>query len=563
MVGDETGRSQSDVARRRFLAAVGITGTAAFAGCSAKSIGAPVAVDDSEDAEGVSDGTHSSPDLERWVDEVPRPGVIEPSGTKDGQPHYEVEMAEIEQKLHRDLPPTTLWGYGGQFPGPTIEAEQGEPIYVRWQNHLPDEHLLPEDPTIHGDIIPYDEPGARVVPHLHGGNVEHESDGKPQAWFTRDFEQTGPDFEKKDYYYANEQPPATLWYHDHSLGITRLNVYAGLAGFYLLRNDHERELDLPTSDNEIPLVLQDRSFNEDGSLYYPTDVPATEEDENDSHPDPSIVPQFYGDTSTVNGKAWPRLSVDPEQYRFRLLNGANSRYYNLKLLEYDEESGDTGEAGPPFVQIGNDGGLLSEPVETADRLELGSSQRADVVVDFSEYAGETLLLHNNAPAKYRGTSGIGPDDSEPLPEVMLIDVAAAESEQEPTQLPDELTQVPEIPIESVDTERFLTLARQTDEYDRPSTHSGLATKRSGTNSRTRSPRPRRLGTPRSGVSPTSRGCPTRYISTSFTSRCWDGSRLLITIPPKTTSIWTHSTPPSRTNSGGTTWSPLTQVMWYT
>lgn len=153
MVGDETGRSQSDVARRRFLAAVGITGTAAFAGCSAKSIGAPVAVDDSEDAEGVSDGTHSSPDLERWVDEVPRPGVIEPSGTKDGQPHYEVEMAEIEQKLHRDLPPTTLWGYGGQFPGPTIEAEQGEPIYVRWQNHLPDEHLLPEDPTIHGDII--------------------------------------------------------------------------------------------------------------------------------------------------------------------------------------------------------------------------------------------------------------------------------------------------------------------------------------------------------------------------------------------------------------------------
>lgn len=467
MVGDKAERSQSDVARRQFLAAVGITGTAAFAGCSAKSVGAPVAAGDSEDAEGVSDETHSSPDLERWVDEVPRPGVIEPSGTKDGQPHYEVEMAEIEQKLHRDLPPTTLWGYDGQFPGPTIEAEQGEPIYVRWQNHLPDEHLLPEDPTIHGDIIPYDEPGARVVPHLHGGNVEHESDGKPQAWFTRDFEQTGPDFEKKDYYYANEQPPATLWYHDHSLGITRLNVYAGLAGFYLLRNDHERELDLPTGDNEIPLVLQDRSFNGDGSLYYPTDVPATEEDENDSHPDPSIVPQFYGDTSTVNGKAWPRLSVDPEQYRFRLLNGANSRYYNLKLLEYDEESGETGDAGPPFVQIGNDGGLLSKPVETANRLELGSSQRADVVVDFSEYAGETLLLHNDAPAKYRGTSGIEADGAEPLPEVMLIDVASADSDQEVTNLPDELTQVPEIPMESVDTERFLTLARQTDQYDRP------------------------------------------------------------------------------------------------
>ncbi|MFD1569189.1 multicopper oxidase family protein [Halorubrum laminariae] len=466
MTGDRTGQPKSTVARRRFLAAVGIASTGAFAGCSGKSVSAPVAAKDARDADGISDETHTSPELERWVDEVPRPGVIEPSGTKDGQPRYEVEMAEIEQKLHRDLPPTTLWGYGGQYPGPTIEAEQGEPIYVRWQNHLPDEHLLPEDPTIHGDIIPYDEPGARVVPHLHGGNVEHESDGKPQAWFTRNFERTGPDFKKKDYYYVNDQPPATLWYHDHSLGITRLNVYAGLAGFYLLRNDHERELNLPTGDNEIPLVFQDRSFNEDGSLYYPTDVPDTR-DGDDSRPEPSIVPQFYGDVSTVNGKAWPRLSVDPEQYRFRLLNGANSRYYNLKLLEYDEKSGETGDSGPPFVQIGNDGGLLSEPVKTAGRLELGSSQRADVVVDFSEYAGETLLLHNDAPAKYRGTSGIEADDAEPLPEIMLVDVVAGEADRQSDRLPDELTRVPDIPMGSVDTERYLTLARQSDEYGRP------------------------------------------------------------------------------------------------
>ncbi|WP_435075219.1 multicopper oxidase family protein [Halorubrum sp. HHNYT27] len=471
--------SRSDVARRRFLAAVGITGTAALAGCSERSISAPVAADESEDTDGAANASHTSPDLERWVDEVPRPGVIEPSGTRDGQPRYEVEMAEIEQRLHRDLPPTTLWGYGGQFPGPTIEAEQGEPIYVRWQNHLPDEHLFPEDPTIHGDIVPYDEPGVRVVPHLHGGNVEHESDGKPQAWFTRNFEQTGPDFDKKDYYYANDQPPATLWYHDHSLGITRLNVYAGLAGFYLLRSDHERALDLPTGDNEIPLVFQDRSFNEDGSLYYPTATPATQGDGDDSRPDPSIVPQFYGDTSTVNGKAWPRLSVDPEQYRFRLLNGANSRYYDLKLLEYDEESGDTGDAGPPFVQIGNDGGLLSEPIETADRLELGSSQRADVVVDFSEYAGETLLLHNDAPAKYRGTSGIEADDAEPLPEVMLVDVAAAEGDPQSTRLPDKLTRVPDIPVDSVDNERYLTLARQSDEYGRPLYALGTGNEKTG------------------------------------------------------------------------------------
>ena len=375
-------------------------------------------------------------------------------------------MAEIEQKLHRDLPATTVWGYDGQYPGPTIEAQQGEPIYVRWQNDLPDDHLLPEDTTIHSDIVPYDEPGSRVVTHLHGGNVEAESDGGPQAWFTRDFQETGPEFKKEDYYYANDQPPATLWYHDHSLGITRLNVYAGLAGFYLLRSEHERNLSLPEGDHEIPLVFQDRSFNEDGSLYYPTDVPAEQGESDDSRPTPSIVPQFYGDTSVVNGKAWPRLSVDPTTYRFRMLNGANSRFYNLTLLEYDESSGETGGEGPPFIQIGNDGGLLSEPTETDGRLELGASQRADVVVDFADYAGETLLLHNDAPAKYRGAVGSDQDDSEPLPEIMLIEVEAPDGESETGQLPDELTQVPKIPVDSVDNKRYLTLAQQTDEYGR-------------------------------------------------------------------------------------------------
>ncbi|MFC7193936.1 multicopper oxidase family protein [Halosimplex aquaticum] len=344
-------------------------------------------------------------------------------------------MREVEQKVHRDLPATTVWGYGGQFPGPTIEAEQGEPIYVQWQNDLPDDHLLPEDPTIHSDIVPYDSPGTRVVTHLHGGNIEAASDGDPQAWFTRDFQETGPAFEKKDYYYVNDQPPATLWYHDHSLGITRLNVYAGLAGFYLLRSEHERDLDLPADEYEVPLVLQDRTFNEDGSLYYPTAVPDEQDDGDGSYPERSIVPQFYGDTSVVNGKAWPRLSVDPRKYRFRILNGANSRFYNLEVLSYDEQSGETDGEGPPFVQIGNDGGFLSEPVTVDERLEIGSSQRADVVVDFTDYAGETLLLHNNAPAMYRGAVDAGQDDSEPLSEVMLFDVSDSAIERDTSQIP--------------------------------------------------------------------------------------------------------------------------------
>jgi spore coat protein A len=453
------------LSRRKLLLSAGATGTLVLAGCAdqADSTGEAKTGNKNGDSPDESLPTgHRSPELERWVDEVPRPATAEPTGKKNGQPYYEIEMQETQQKLHRDLPETTVWGYGGLFPGPTIEAEQGEPIYVRWKNDLPDEHLLPVDTTIHDDIIPYDLDGVRTVTHLHGGNVEDASDGKARGWFTRNFAETGPNFEKKDYYYANDQPPATLWYHDHALGITRLNVYAGLAGFYLLRNDHERSLDLPNGEYEIPLVLQDRKFTEDGEMYYP-DGPVDSED----GPDPSIVPQFYGDVSMVNGKAWPRLSVEPRQYRFRLLNGANSRYYRLKLLKYDEQSGETGADGPEFVQIGTDGGLFSSPVELDGRLEIGSAQRADVLVDFSEYAGETLLAHNDAPAMYRGQSRAEADTVEPLPEVMLIDVAESPEEQTDSRVPNSLTQIPRLSLDEVDNERYLPLLQLSDDYGRP------------------------------------------------------------------------------------------------
>ncbi|MFT4946466.1 MAG: spore coat protein A [Natronomonas sp.] len=459
------------ITRRRLLLATGGASALAIAGCAGQTDETDPDDSDAEEPGGDAPEApgdsgpsgHRSPDLERWVDEVPRPATVEPTGTKDGHPYYEIEMRETEQKLHRDLPETTVWGYDGLFPGPTIEAEQGEPVYVRWKNKLPDEHLLPVDTTIHDDVIPYDIDGVRTVTHLHGGNVDDASDGPARGWFTRDFAETGPNFEKKDYYYANDQPPATLWYHDHALAITRLNVYAGLAGFYLLRNDHERSLDLPSGEYEIPLVFQDRKFNEDGSMYYPTG----ENLETDGElPDPSIVPQFYGDVSTVNGKAWPRLSVEPRQYRFRMLNGANSRYYRFKLVGYDEDAGEIGADGPAFVQIGTDGGLFSEPVEHDGRLELGSAQRADVLVDFSEHAGETLLLHNDAPARYRGQSRADADEVEPLPELMLIDVADDGSGEESTQVPETLTRMPELSLDEVDNERYLPLLQNTDEYGR-------------------------------------------------------------------------------------------------
>nr|WP_222845534.1 multicopper oxidase [Natronomonas salsuginis] len=425
----------------------------------------PPIKESSDQPEQIPSTGHTSPELDKWVNEVPRPGTVEPIGTKNGHPYYKVETREVEQKIHRDLPATTVWGYDGQFPGPTIEAQQGEPIYVRWENKLPDTHLLPEDTTIHSNIIPYDSTGVRTVTHLHGGNVEDQSDGHAQAWFTQDFQKTGPKFEKKDYYYVNDQPPTTLWYHDHSLGITRLNVYAGLAGFYILRNEHERNLGLPEGEYEIPLVFQDRSFNKDGSLYYPTGPENQGKDE--SYPEPSIITQFFGDVSVVNGKAWPRLSVEPRKYRFRMLNGANSRYYNLTLLEYDEDLGETIGDGPSFVQIGNDGGLLSNPVEIGNRLELGSSKRADVVVDFSEYAGTTLLLHNNAPAKYYGTTEEDQEPVQPLPEIMLVDVKNTSGGADVSQIPETLTQIPEISLDLVDNKRYLPLVQLSDDYGRP------------------------------------------------------------------------------------------------
>lgn len=131
---------------------------------------------------------------------------------------------------------------------------------------MPDDHLLEVDGTIHGAK---NNPEVRTVPHLHGGNVAPHSDGYPDAWFSPGFEETGAFFESGTYVYPNEQPPATLWYYDHAIGITRLNVYAGLAGFYLLRDGTASDLNLPSGEYEIPILLQDRTVTEDGSLVYP------------------------------------------------------------------------------------------------------------------------------------------------------------------------------------------------------------------------------------------------------------------------------------------------------
>lgn len=175
-----------------------------------------------------------APTLEKYKDPLPIPRVVNPVETKNGKPYYELEMTEFYQNLHSDMPDTKVWGYDNSYPGPTIQAHTDKPIYVKWINRLPSTHFLPIDKTIHGAM---DNPEVRTVAHLHGLNVQPDSDGFPDDWFTPG--------QSVLYSYPNKQQAAALWYHDHAIGITRLNVYAGLAGFYLIRDKREKSLNLP------------------------------------------------------------------------------------------------------------------------------------------------------------------------------------------------------------------------------------------------------------------------------------------------------------------------------
>ncbi len=296
---------------------------------------------------------------------------------------------------------TPVWGYGlaghpVTWPGPTVVARRGRPLQVRWINQLPNRHLAPVDHTLHwayshnGHSI--QTAGVPAVPHLHGGHVDAAYDGGPEQWFTA-AGVTGADFVTDTYLFDNEQEGGTLWYHDHAMGITRLNVYAGLAGFYLLRDERETALieshGLPTGPHEVELVIQDRMFHPDGRLAYP-DPPT---------PSPtwpggsSQMMDFWGEVIVVNGRSWPFLRVEPRPYRFRLLNGSDSRVYALSITP-------STRGAVPMVAMGTDGGLLERPVPLRGPLVLSPGERADVVVDFTGHEGQTLTLTNQAPAPF-------------------------------------------------------------------------------------------------------------------------------------------------------------------
>jgi spore coat protein A len=338
----------------------------------------------------------------QFVSPLPIPPIIDArtGGT------FTIGISQFEQWLGLINPVsgqrlvTTVWGYNGSYPGPTILARKNTPVSIFWRNNLVDgnnqplPHLLPVDRSI--DWALADDPnwqsdGVPVVTHLHGGHTESASDGLPNQWFTPNFMMKGAGFIKGDaepFYYSNDQEAATIWYHDHAMGVTRLNVYAGLAGYYLITDDNELGLKasnkLPAAPYDLGLALQDRTFTSSGQLLYPS------KPDEDDDPNPSVLPEIFGDFILVNGMTWPYLEVEPRQYRFRILNGSDSRFYNLFL-----------SSGQSFIQIGSDQGLLPAPFIT-DQLLIAPGERKDIILDFSHPSlrGQTIIVKNNAKTPY-------------------------------------------------------------------------------------------------------------------------------------------------------------------
>jgi spore coat protein A, manganese oxidase len=322
-----------------------------------------------------SHGVQARPALDlgsitRYVDPLPIPPFAKSTGTRPSPtnasvniPYYKIPMRAFEMKVHRDMGPTSMWGFGGVFPGPTFDLPRDQEILVEWSNELPREHFLPIDHRLHGAEA--NQPQVRAVAHLHGGRVAPESDGYPESWIVPG--------KSSVYHYPNQQDAAMLWYHDHAMGINRLNIFAGLLGTYILRDRVEDALHLPSGKYEIPLVITDRMFDKEFQLYYPV---------SDKSEAP-WVPEFFGDANLVNGKLFPFLQVEPRKYRFRVLNASNGRFYRLGLSNR-----------LPFHQIGTDQGLLAAPVQV-QKISIAPGERLDLVIDFKECAGSKFVLKDD------------------------------------------------------------------------------------------------------------------------------------------------------------------------
>jgi spore coat protein A len=372
---------------------------------------------------------------------VDMPVLLEADLRISGRAGIRVNMVNSEhdfalQGTTAQSPMTPIYAYQfpgkpPTYPGATIIAERDRALEITWTNMLdgardpfPTGHVLDYlvDTSLH---MAHPDNGVPVVAHVHGGHTESASDGLPEAWFTQNWVENGKYFVKRKYHYDNDQEAGTIWYHDHALGITRLNVYAGLAGFYLIRDANEAKLIddgvIPSGAQEIEIAIQDRMFTNDKRLT----LPIADEPEQCPLPDiglacdepfpvPSIVAEFFGDHIVVNGKSWPKLAVGQGKYRLRLLNGSDSRFYVLQLRE-DATNGDITDDGDyPFWVIGTDDGFLDEPVVpesggNANTLLIAPGERYDVVVDFSSFDdGDMVYLRNfGADSPFKGFNANG------------------------------------------------------------------------------------------------------------------------------------------------------------
>jgi spore coat protein A len=345
-------------------------------------------------------------------------------------------MSEFQtQILPSEFPRTTVWGYNNSYPGPTVMAKRGTPAKVNYVNNVSNPKLLSSgiitvDQTIHwadplglncameSPPLPADcfKPFKGPLPltvHLHGAEVPSAFDGHPDSWFTADG-RTGPGFVTRQYIYPNNQEATTLFYHDHALGITRLTIFAGLEGFYLIKDPDNETVALPSGAQDIPMLLQDRSFDTNGQLFFP--IAGVNPDVH-----PFWEPEYFGDVIVVNGKSWPFLNVEPKRYRFRMVDLANARFFSLQL----QITKGTGTA-PKFWQIASDGGYLSHPVPV-DTILFAPSERADVVVDFSGLKpGTEITMTNSANAPFPDGDVVDPATTAQVMKFKVVSLKTAD-----------------------------------------------------------------------------------------------------------------------------------------
>ena len=449
--------------------------------------------------------------------------------------YYEISMRQFQQQiLPAGRPATTVWGYGAvssesktglllhNAPSLTIEAKWNTPVRVKWINDLKDgagnflPHLLPVDPTLHwanppggtegrdtrptftSTPGPYTGP-VPIVTHVHGAvGVGDESDGYAEAWYLPAASDIPAGFAPEGtwynffagkaeaqfgvawgqgfavFQYPNANRASTIWYHDHALGMTRLNVYAGPAGFYIIRGGPDGDdavLDsrfgtpavlpgpAPKTYYEMPMAIQDRSFNNDGSLFYPNTREFFDGIVRDYIPDgdfsPIWNPEFFGNMIMVNGNTWPFQTVEQVRYRLRFLNGCQSRFLILDFSNIP---------GVEVWQIGNEGGFLAAPVNLTandgNHLLMGLAERADVIVDFTNVPVGNYVLGNVGPDEPfgGGVPGIDFDPSDPAStgQVMQFRVVPAVA-LDPTTPPTFLVLPPVVPLPPATVTRPLAL----------------------------------------------------------------------------------------------------------